>query len=446
MGSSGRHRAERVRKRRIPDAAYVIGAGVANQALTLISGPIIARMLGPAGRGEVVTVLAVALLASQFMLSALGGAISRSVAAAHAPARDTVGPFLRGWIGWSALTGVFAAVATGVALRGSVEWTTLVAMAFVVTFSGGVHALFRSMVYGEDGIRAAMWAEMWFMLAYVGSIVAVFVVRPTNPPAVVLTCYFFAQLVGAAMMWRALRKPEGKGTDRSVRTEVHRFARSSYLSSIGALDRLGLDSIIIGQILGASALGLYSVASSVGMMPAVMVGTLAVPLMPKMVAAGAREGAVLLRKWTLASVVIFAVMIPAMWIIVGPGIRIFFGHDFEGAIWCARWLLLANAAFAFRLLWGAAALAQDREKLASRISLLSSIALLGALVVGSYWGGLNGAAVASIIASVLSCAAIAAVVSWTGKGVKKREITPEETELAEADQIEQIEKFGQAQA
>lgn len=407
-------------RRRLPDAVVVVANGIGNQALTLISGPLVARLLGPSGRGEIVTVLAVSLVTSQFVLASLTGSISRAVAASHAPARDAVGPFLGRWMRWVALASVASGAGTAIMLRHSPSVLPLALLAVVLTFVGGLTGLLRAMVYGEHGTRRAVAADLIFAAGYVLVVVILFVALRHASGAVVLMGYFFAQLIGLTAMYRALLPATGAVGVLASRQEIARFARASYFSGLGALDRLGFDSILIGQMLGAAALGLYSVASSIGTLPAAIVGTLATPLLPKMVAATPRVGAALMRRWMLVVMVVFVFMVPVMWVLTGPVVRIFFGTDFEGAILAARLLLLANAAFGLRLLLGAAALAQDRERSASLIAVLATPAMLISLAIGAKADGLAGAALGMVIVSFATCGALACVVSWTGSGVVRR--------------------------
>jgi O-antigen/teichoic acid export membrane protein len=199
---------------------------------------------------------------------------------------------------------------------------------------------------------------------------------------------------------------------------VHRFARRAYFGSIGTLDRLGLDMLIIGQMLGAAALGLYAVASSIAALPAAIIGVLANPLLSKMAGRPPEEAARLLRRWVLVALAISGSAMLVLELVIDPLIPVFFGQDFAPGIASARVLLVANTAFALRQLFASAAQAQGRESAASLVTLIGSGALLAALVLGAHLGGLLGASWGIGIAATASCVALASVVSWTGRGVE----------------------------
>lgn len=392
----------------------LVAVGVIGQALNVVSGPLVARMLGPSGRGQVATILAIALVVNQFGMTSLGRGVSRVVSMHHEPARDVVGAFLPRWIVRAVALGAVAAGVTAVALRGSSGTAVLALECAVVTFLGGVVTLVRSMILGEDRIGSVNRADLTFSTTYVVGVASLFVADRHSVPAVVLLPFIAGQLAWLTLLTRFLAPGTGAVPEPSRRVEVHRFERSAYFSSIGTLDRLGVDTLLISQILGTGAVGLYAVAASIGTLPAVMIGMLSSALLPKMTARDSRDAAALMRRWLLAAALLCTPVVVVIWVLAGPALRIFFGAEFVGATLCTQLLLVANTAFGLRLMLTSAAQAQGRAGRASWISLLGAIGLLAALAVGATIGGLNGAAAAILAASVVSCVAVASVVSWRG--------------------------------
>lgn len=390
----------------------LVAVGIIGQALNVVSGPLVARMLGPSGRGEVATILAIALVSNQLGMTSLGRGIARVVSMHDGTARDVVGSFLGGWIVRAAVFGALAAGVTVWALRGSPGLAVLALEAFAITLLGGVVTVVRSMILGEDRISSVNRADLAFSITYVVGIASLFVVARHSSPTVVLTSYLAGQLVWLALLTLFLAPGTGAAPEPARRTEVHQFERSAYFSSIGTLDRLGVDTLLISQILGTTAVGLYAVAASIGTLPAVMVGLLAGALLPKMSARDAGAAAALMRRWLLAAALLCTPVVIVLWLLAEPALRIFFGAEFVAAAATTQLLLVANTAFALRLMLTSAAQAQGRAGRASLVSLTSSVGLLGALVVGARIGGLEGAATAILVASVLSCVAVGSLVSW----------------------------------
>src|SRR5688572_25030799 len=72
-------------------------AGVGVQVLTFLSGPLVARMLGPDGRGLMVMVVVAASLFSALGVGGLPAAASHAVGAAGGASRDVLRGLLPIW-------------------------------------------------------------------------------------------------------------------------------------------------------------------------------------------------------------------------------------------------------------------------------------------------------------------------------------------------------------
>ncbi|RJS45432.1 oligosaccharide flippase family protein [Nocardioides cavernaquae] len=397
------------------DAARLVIVGLVAQAVTVLSGPMLARMLGDVGRGQLAIVLAAALVCNQLALNSLGAGITRAVASRHRPARDLVLRHLPRWIAWSAVSAVAAAGCTAVFLRDSGSVWPLTAMAFLICFTGAVLGLLRAMVRGENGLKYINRADLAITFGYVGLVVILFVFWRQAPAVVVLGTFLVGQLLSLAIMSRGLRPSLDPTPDLTVAKDVHGFARRGYFASIGTLDRLGLDTLILGAMLGTAIVGQYSIASSIAALPALLVGRLAVAVLPRMAAYPPAEAAAFLRRWTAGALLLMAPVIVILWVLMDPLVNVLFGEVFAPTVWPSRILLIANSAFSIRLIFTAAASAQGRERAVSVISLVSSAGLVAALAIGAHLDGLTGAAIGVTIASVAGCLAVARAVSWTGR-------------------------------
>lgn len=399
------------------DIGRLLGTGMAGQALLVVSGPLVARMLGPTGRGQAALILAVATVCNFLSIASLIGGISRTVARRDGPARDVVGPFLPQWLLRCLGSAVVAAVVVAVMLRSATGLTGMVAVAALITLTGGTNALVRAMLLGEGNIRRVTTADVSLVGSYVLAVVVLFVAHRQSPVGVVMLAYLCGQLVSLALVASALRRPTGAPADPAARTEAHRYARRAYFGSIANIDRVGLDSVLIGHLLGATLLGLFAVANAFATVPAMIVGPLAAALLPRMAARPPAEATALMRRWVLVAAGLCLAATVVLWAGMGQLILLFFGTAFEHATWTGRFLLVANSAFALRVLLISAAGAQEREKTASRVSLVASVLALAGLALGAQVDGLVGATVGMTVAAVAGLAVMASVVSWTGRGV-----------------------------
>ena len=405
--------------RRLSSAFFsivVVGLGI--QVLNVASGPLVAHMLGPTGRGELATVMVVAILCSQVAFGGFPAAVSHAVAVAKAPALDV----LRGLRTlWNLLALIGSAVACGltiVLLPDGPHVRLLVVAVAVATFVTTWQFVMIAMLLGEGHVRHVNLFRLTTTLLYVGSIVAIFVIRRTDHPAVVLLINSGAMMVGLVVVRAKLDRPTGDLSVRVARSEISTFARRSFVSGIGALDSLGIDQLLVGIILGQASLGLYAVAFSITSLPLLVLHGVGAALLPRMAVRSNVESVRMLRRWVAASIGIDAAIVVALQLVLGPAIRLAFGSAFVPAIATARILVLAWAFLAFRRVLTAAAQAQGRAKAASIAELSCGAILIVAVAIGSHLRDIEGAALGLGFAAVISCVWLGLLVSWTESSLR----------------------------
>lgn len=400
------------RSRGLTAFASIAAGGLVIQLLTAASGPLVARMLGPAGRGQMVTITVVAILASQLGMGGLPAAIAHAVARAGAPARDVVRGHLRLWLALMLLPAAASVGLTAALLAGDPLMPVLATAGFVVTLFAAWQLLLAGMLQGEGNVRHVNALRLSGLIAYVASIVAIFVTRQIHESAVLLFVFAAAQVVGLVVGWTRLQDATGDPDARVPRSDIHLFARRSWISGVGALDGLGVDHLLVGALLGQASLGLYAVAVSVTNVPTIVLGGVAAILLPRMAAGSASEGITVLRRWLLAAVALDLMMVVCLQALIAPAIRILFGDEFVPATTSARILIVAWAFLALRRVLTAAAQAQGRAKQASTVEALCAGILIVGVAVGGKLNGIEGAALAMATVGVLSCIWLAFLVSW----------------------------------
>lgn len=390
----------------------IAAAGVGVQLLTLISGPLVARMLGPNGRGEMVMITVITLLCSLIGVGGLPAAIAHTIGTAHAPARDVVRGQIRLWLAFPVLPAAVAVGLTFAFLSDSSRLLFLSAAAFFVTLLTCWNLLLAAMLQGEGNVRHVNALRLAGLISYVGGVIAIFVVHRTREAAILLFIYAGAQVVGLCVGWTRLQKPTGDPALRSSRADVHRFARRSFVSGLSTLDGLGIDHLLVGAMLGQASLGLYAVAVSVTNLPTIVLSGVAAILLPRMAAQSAPRGIALLRRWLVAAIALDVVLVVGLQIVIAPAIHIAFGEEFVPATTCARILIVAWAFLALRRILTAAAQAQGNAGKASVIEAVCAVILIAGVVVGGGLYGIEGAGLAMAIAGAVSCGLLAILVSW----------------------------------
>ena len=397
------------------EVAGIAASGILVQALMVVSGPLVARMLGPDGRGDLFLAMVVAGIGAGVATASLSAAVSHAVAQHGGVARDVLAPHLRTWLLWSALPATTSGVAALLLMQDAPQRGWLALGTALVTLFGCWLNVLNAMLQGEGQIRRFNVQRVIFAAVYVGCVVALFVLYRTDLAAVVLLPFMAAQLVGLRLNWRALGKPTGDPRAAADRAGLYRFARRTFVSRLGTVDSLGLDALVVGILLAPTQLGLYAVAVSVTTVPAMALGGIATALLPRMAASPPAEATAVMRRWLLRALAIDLALLVGLELVIAPAIEIFFGDAFVPAVACARILIVARALFAMRLVLAAAAQAQGKGSRTSTIELAATALMLVGVGVGAGVGGIEGAAYAMLLAAAFSCACLTMLLSWRGE-------------------------------
>ncbi|GGO93603.1 hypothetical protein GCM10011584_32690 [Nocardioides phosphati] len=393
------------------EISRLAGAGLTVQMLTLVSGPLVARMLGASGRGEVTVAMLYSILSSRLVLAGWCVTITRELAQQAWAARTALGPLVgRSGIA-SAIPALLAGLLTAATLHSSPHMLQVASATAVITLLASVTLVMTAMLQGEGQVRHVNRLRLISVLLYVLGIALIFLVDRQSHAIVVLAVYAGAQTIGLGVAWQALRPREAEGARLAGRALL-RSARRAHLGAIGFLDGMGLDHVVVAVMMSTTSLGLYTVASSSTNLPVMVLQGVSGMLLPRMAARDAEESRRLLFRWTAASTALVACVVIGLEIIIGPAIRILFGTEFVPATPVARLLIVAWALLALRRLFISAAQAQHRAGRSSVVEAASAIALVVGVPVGIATHGIVGAAAAVLAVSALSCAALAATVSW----------------------------------
>lgn len=401
------------------DFSSIVGVGVAAQLLTVISGPLVARMLGPEGRGAQMLVMVMATMFARFGVASLSRAISHAVAQTNGSARDVLGPSFGLWLAWSMVPAVLAGTATAVVRPETGFVWVSVLEAGVIALLGCWLAILAGMLQGEGAVPRVNLNRLLFASTYVLAVTAIWFVHRTDLAVVILGTNILAQLVVLRVSWSGLRPATGDSSVRAQRSDIHRFARRTLVVSIGVADGL-VDQLLVGLAVSSAALGLYAVASSVTTLPGMVLGGLAATLLPRMAAHSPVPAAAIMRRWLAGALGVSLLIVVGMQVVIAPALRILFGDEFVPAITCARILIVAQAVLAMRLVLSAAVQAQGRGARTSIIELITLGVMLAGVPIGVLLHGIEGAATAVLLAGLIACALLAASMSWRGKGVEQR--------------------------
>ena len=384
-------------------------AGIFTQLLITISGVLAARMLGVEGRGQVVLVAVLAATASQLTLGgSLPNAITKQLAERRVTARDGLRRLPRRWAPW----GLLAAAIAGAYLL-FLEWgdpgSEKYALAACVAIMGVQLMAQRILIGSMLGERANPVHIALTGVLPQALVVAVYAVAtamdadwsPVELLSVNIAC---TGLVLLARL-RALKPATGRPEDRLNPTELHRLARRTHIGSIGPIDGLGIDRMLVGSLLGTAQLGLYSVAFALGGLTnifAICLAQVSLPHISSLQATPEAEGK-FVRRWLLTTLVLLGAVVAVLEVLLVPIIKVTFVSDFLDATDAARWMLLASGLLGFRRVLIAVLQGRDRGRLASVTELALTPLVVVGIVLAAAADSLVGASVTMLCVGAAGC-------------------------------------------
>jgi O-antigen/teichoic acid export membrane protein len=407
-------------------STQVVAAG-----LSLINVLIIARALGPVGRGEVAYLSTIAFLTAQLCSLGIQQANANLAAAEPRlrPALATNTLVLALGLGGIAMTGLWGLIAAFPGLGGEtsagVRWLALGSIPIHIAV-----AAFLTLVQADYAFRAAN-------IAWLASPVVTVVVNGSLAAAghlsvpVALGAWIGGQALGGIILLTyVVRRLAGLGApDPAVARRSLAFGIKAHAGRTMMLGNYRLDQWFVGAIAGSRELGLYSVAVAWSEALFYLPTALAAVQRPDLVRASrvdaARLAATLFRVAALATAplaLLLVLLAPVLCVDV-------FGPEFRGSVDDLRMLALGAFGIAALKLLGNSLTAQRKPMLeTAAIAVAFTVGLVLDLILIPPHGGL-GAATASAVA--YTAGGVAAVVIFArALGARLSSLVPREHDLA----------------
>lgn len=404
---------------------------------SLITGPVIARALGPDGRGESAGALAILFVAVSVCVMAIPEGCAYLIARRPGMLRKVAGigagiSFLYGAIG-AALVYVLAPyllsdVPNAIDPLRSLIWTA----PFLC-----VELTMRSVVMGSGRyglVNVMRIVSALLRLSGIAGLAAVGELTVTWVLAINSVATIASAVLGAPVLMQ--RRSSRPGADEriqgqsqgsmpadidpvrqqgsvapssvvqapvaspSVGRELAGYGARGWPGTLGNLISWRLDQAIMGAFVGPAQLGYYAVAAALSEIPTSLLGSSKGLLLSE--AARRKESELIARAARVT--LILAVIGAASLTVLAPWvIRLLFGSDFLPATAAARILLAAGVLLTLEEIYGAGLLAlglPGRRSLSHLVA--GSLTVVGVLTLVPAWG-INGAAIVSMIAYGVSC-------------------------------------------
>ena len=378
------------------DAALAIATGLAIQAVLILTGTLVARMLGPDGRGYLAALILWPLVITQLGNLGIPSALTYSIARDPSASRALARLGLSFAFPQALLLIAFQALWLLLILHGDPHqvrvagWLTLALVPAMLAQQYGLALLqghLRLRLF--NGLRLLPW------LLYALGVVPLFAVGEDAIVPIVAALLGAFLVSGSTCLASGLRFSRGEGTPTVDRRFLVSFGLRGLLSSLSAVDVLRPDQVVLALFLSPAALGLYVVGLAFTNLPYFVAKSIGLTTFP-WVASQPEKGEARRTMWSLfwlttgiALVLVAGLCASAHWLV-----PFFFGSDFSDAV-TVTYIVLPGTVFlsARRVL--SEGLKGRGYPLAGTLGELVSLAWIAiALAVLVPLWGINGAAVA----------------------------------------------------
>ncbi len=324
---------------------------IAGQAGLVLSGIVVARTLSVSDRGYVALLVVIPVIIVQVGTLGLPMALTYHMLREPRSTYSTV----RRLAPWMLVLGLaqflVGLLVAGIVTRGwpaEVGPVALVSALFIapaIALQFGLAAL--------QGLQSYRWFNLLRLapgLSYV-ALVCLLLLFDSASVVAVLSVWVLAQVMPAAVAWLIVRRAIRRlapGTQGPHLASLLRFGLRGLVGSLGPLETLGVDQLVVGLLLSPGALGMYVVASSLCNLPRFIAQSLGLVAYPH-VASLDRPAA---RKRTAEMVIVAAVLLACtvLGLIVTAAVVIplFFSSKYGDAVPIAQVLLGASLMFGMR--------------------------------------------------------------------------------------------------
>lgn len=375
--------------------------------LNLLTGILLARKLGPAGRGELTAVL---LWPS--LLAVIGSLGVSDAITFFAARRSDIGKLVGGALSLAAAQSVVLLL-VGFAIeplvlhrygRGATTAADILLVGFVPTSLVAMNLL--GVINGRQRLVSYQLLRGLVILVSAVALGALAVAH-----ALTIRSAIYCYVAGNAVTMTAVAlevwlrdRPHPKISREQIRG-LAVFGTKSQTSNVSVLLNARLDQLLVSVFLAPRALGLYTVASTLGSVVS-MVGYSVAPVALPVVAAQVDPVQRRDRARAMVSITVLlstALAVPLI-VFVPPLIDIVFGGAFHGAATAARILLASSVVFSVNRALEAVLKAVGRPLDAGLAETISLVVTALSLAILIPLGGLPGVATASMVAGLTSCA------------------------------------------
>jgi antigen flippase len=363
----------------------------------LITGIVIARALGPAGRGEITAILLLAQMAVWFFSGGATEAIAYRLSKHPGEAARLLGT----WLALGVPLGVLGIAAAELALPilfsaqteatidlGRIYIPIVVVMLLQTVLYGTLLGSHDFLFYNLSRLALPVLIAVPYLALWVAGELSVELALIVNAVATV------GAFALAAV--RSLTRHGVGAPSLPLLRETLWYGLRAHVGSIAGLVSARLDLLIVPAFLGAASVGLYSVATNVTSIIVTLTATIARLVLP--VASRAEQSArTVIRTMHAVFLIGIAIAVP-LGILAPLALKVVYGADFESAATALRILLPGVVVDAAAMVLWSGLLAANRPFLSSLAAAPAAVLTIVGLILFLESGGIDAAAIVSTCA------------------------------------------------
>lgn len=316
--------------------AALTGANALLAISSLVTGPLQARALGPAGRGDLAAILVPLALAPTLLDLGLTAYIVR--ARARGESRGVLlGSLVPVSLAFS-LIGVIAAVPLADAIaHGRDTVQTCLTIGLLLSPVWVIMLTAQGLPWGEERWRSATFVRIAGPIVTALAMVALYLADALTVEAGFVVFVASMVIANAPLLYFMVRSGRWRFRRKIVREGTH-FGIRAWMGSLFSATDARLDQVLMAGLVAPRQLGLYAVAVSAAGFPSSFVGAISTAINPR-IAQGNNE---LARQSCRVGLFVTTVATVAMAVLVPFLVPLLFGSDFDDAI-VLTWILLGSA-------------------------------------------------------------------------------------------------------
>jgi O-antigen/teichoic acid export membrane protein len=387
-------------------ALVTVLGGFAVQPLLLVSGVIVARLLGVEDRGHLallwVVSLSLAYLGAAGIPSATTYWVAREPGASRPLARLVVRVALVQAAVATALQAAVLAIAVG-GERGPVLVSALISLPAVPAMIAVMHGM--AFLQGFQRFRTWSLLRLLPPLLYTAAVVPLAAV---GAGLIAVTAAWVGSFVIAgivAVERAAAALPAATGARPPSFRTLQSFGAKAFLGATSPSDTLQLDQALVGLFVSPTALGLYVVGIAFTNLPRLVAQSLGYVAYPHVAKKpDLRLARRALWSWAAVALVAAGAITVVLELAAGWLVPFFFGSAFEEAVPLTRILLLAALLVSVRRVLGDGARGAGSPALGTVAEAASTVVLVPGIAIVAGSVGVTGAAWTLVIAGAVGLA------------------------------------------